>query len=67
VILRRRKPWIAIEAKLTEQPLDNGLRYLLERVPVPHAFQAYLARLRTSAPYVPARLRTSAPYVPRRA
>jgi len=42
VLLRRGKPWIAIEAKLTEQPLDGGLRYLLERVPVPYAFQVHL-------------------------
>ncbi|MCK6534239.1 MAG: AAA family ATPase [Polyangiaceae bacterium] len=41
ILLRRGKPWIAIEAKLAEQPLDTGLRYLLERVPVPFAFQVH--------------------------
>jgi hypothetical protein len=41
VLLRDRKPWIAIEAKLTEGPLDSGLRYLLERVAIPHAFQVH--------------------------
>ena len=35
VLLRNGKPWIAIETKLAEQPLAPGLRYLLERVPVP--------------------------------
>lgn len=42
LLLRRGKPWIAIEAKLSEQPLDSGLRYLLERVAVPFAFQVHL-------------------------
>ena len=42
LVLRNRRPWIAIETKLAEQPLDAGLRYLLARVPVPHAFQVHL-------------------------
>lgn len=42
VLLRRGKPWLIIEAKLSEQPLDSGVRYLLERVPVPFAFQVHL-------------------------
>jgi predicted AAA+ superfamily ATPase len=42
LLLRGGKPWMAIEAKLSEQPLDSGLRYLLERVPVPHAMQVHL-------------------------
>lgn len=41
VLLRRGKPWMAVEAKLAEQPLDAGLRYLLERVPIPYAFQVH--------------------------
>jgi predicted AAA+ superfamily ATPase len=41
VLLRGGKAWIAIEAKLAEQPLAPGLRYLLERVPIPHAFQVH--------------------------
>jgi len=41
VVLRNRKPWLAIEAKLTEGPIEPGLRYLLERFPIPHAFQVH--------------------------
>ncbi len=41
VLLRRGKPWIAIEAKLAEGPLDANMRYLLERVAIPHAFQVH--------------------------
>lgn len=42
VLLRNGRPWLAIEAKLAEQALDSGLRYLLERVAVPYAFQVHL-------------------------
>jgi predicted AAA+ superfamily ATPase len=42
IVLRASKPWFAVEAKLTEQPLDAGMRYLLERVDVPFAFQVFL-------------------------
>ena len=42
LLLRRGRPWLAIEVKLTEQEIDAGLRYLLERVAVPHAFQVHL-------------------------
>jgi hypothetical protein len=41
LLLRAGKPWMAVEAKLTEQPLDRGLRYLLERVAMPWAFQVH--------------------------
>ena len=41
LLLRGGRPWIAIEAKLAEQELDSGLRYLLERATVPFAFQVY--------------------------
>lgn len=41
VLLRNGKPWLAIETKLTEQPLDTGLRYMLERLTVPYAFQVH--------------------------
>lgn len=41
VILRDRKPWLAIETKLTQGPIESGLRYLLERFPIPHAFQVH--------------------------
>lgn len=39
VILRRSKPWMAVEVKTEEQQLDSSLRYLLERVKIPFAFQ----------------------------
>jgi hypothetical protein len=41
LLLRAGRPWMAVEAKLAEQPLDRGLRYLLERVAVPFAFQVH--------------------------
>jgi len=42
VVLRRGKPWIAVELKLAERPLDANLKYLLERVEIPFAFQVSL-------------------------
>jgi uncharacterized protein len=42
LLLRHGRPWVAIEAKLAEQGIDAGLRYLLERVRVPYAFQVHL-------------------------
>jgi hypothetical protein len=42
VLLRRGRPWLALEAKLSESELAPGLRYLVERVRVPHAFQVVL-------------------------
>ncbi len=39
VLLRDQKPWLAIEVKSSDQPLDIGLKYLLERVRIPHAIQ----------------------------
>lgn len=39
LILKRSKPWMAIEVKWDERPVSPGLKYLLERVHVPHAFQ----------------------------
>ena len=42
VILRRRRPWMAVEVKLDDRPLDRGLRYLVERVDIPWAFQVSL-------------------------
>lgn len=41
VVVRGSRPWFAVEVKLVEQPLDAGLRYLLERVDVPFAFQVF--------------------------
>lgn len=42
VVLRRGRPWIAVEVKSSDHPLDAGLRYFLERTPVAHAFQIAL-------------------------
>jgi hypothetical protein len=42
VIVRKGKPWMAVEVKTRDRPLDTGLRYLLERVRIPHAFQVSL-------------------------
>ncbi len=42
VVLRAGKPWIAIEAKVSDGPVASGLRYFVERVRVPHAFQVFL-------------------------
>lgn len=42
VLLRRGKPWMAVEVKLDDGPLDRGLAYLLERVAIPWAFQVAL-------------------------
>jgi uncharacterized protein len=51
VILRNRQPWLAAEVKMSDQELHPGLRYLLERVAVPYAFQIFLGpgRERTAA------------------
>jgi len=42
IILRNKKPWMAIEVKESEQNLDSNLRYLLERVAIPYAYQIHL-------------------------
>jgi len=42
LLLRHGRPWMAIEAKLSEQPLSQGLRYALERIDIPWAFQVSL-------------------------
>lgn len=42
VVLRAGKPWLAVEVKTDDRPLDSGLRYLLERAPIPWAFQVAL-------------------------
>ncbi|MCB1201802.1 MAG: ATP-binding protein [Leptospiraceae bacterium] len=39
VLLKNRKPWAAIECKLGDANLSPSLKYLLERVEFPHAFQ----------------------------
>ncbi len=42
ILLRNRNPWIAIEVKLQEQPLSPSLKYLLERIDIPYAFQVFM-------------------------
>lgn len=42
VILRGRRPWLAVEAKLTEFDLAPGLRYFVERFQPEVAFQVVL-------------------------
>jgi len=42
VVMRKRKPWMAIEVKLTDSHLAPSLKYFLERVSVPYAFQIFL-------------------------
>ncbi|MBI2373003.1 MAG: ATP-binding protein [Deltaproteobacteria bacterium] len=39
IVMRGRKPWLAVECKLSDGGLASGLRYLLERVRIPHAVQ----------------------------
>ncbi|HLG19876.1 MAG TPA: AAA family ATPase [Bdellovibrionota bacterium] len=42
VLVRKGKPWMAVEVKHREQSLDPNLKYLLERVAIPYAFQISL-------------------------
>jgi len=42
IVLLDSKPAWAVEVKLGERDLDAGLRYLIQRVPVPQAFQISL-------------------------
>ncbi|MCH2227042.1 MAG: ATP-binding protein [Candidatus Caenarcaniphilales bacterium] len=42
IVLKDKKPWIAIEVKKTASKLDKNLKYLLERVHIPYAFQIHL-------------------------
>ena len=50
ILLRKGKPWAAIEVKTSEQDLDSNLKYLLERVRFPHAFQISLKGEKDWAP-----------------
>jgi predicted AAA+ superfamily ATPase len=50
ILLRKGKPWAAIEAKTNEQGLDPNLKYLLERVRFPYAFQIFLQGTKHWAP-----------------
>lgn len=42
VLLKDKKPWIAVEAKLSEDHLHSGLKYFVERVDIPFAYQVVL-------------------------
>ena len=42
VILKKNQPWFAVEAKESEQDIDSNLKYLLEKVRIPYAFQVHL-------------------------
>jgi len=42
ILLLNGKPWVAVEVKENENNLDRGLKYLLERVKFPYAFQISL-------------------------
>jgi predicted AAA+ superfamily ATPase len=42
IIMKDKKPIAAIEAKVSDEPLDTNLKYLLERVKIPYAFQLSL-------------------------
>ena len=50
VVLRRHKPWMAVEVKLDDRPVDPNLKYLLERVRIPFAFQISLHGVRDWRP-----------------
>ncbi|NQY81215.1 MAG: ATP-binding protein [Candidatus Caenarcaniphilales bacterium] len=42
IVIKNKKPWLAIEVKKTASSLDKNLKYLLERVKIPYAFQIHL-------------------------
>jgi len=42
LIIKDRKPWIAIEVKESQSDLDPNLKYLLEKIKMPYAFQVHL-------------------------
>jgi uncharacterized protein len=42
ILIKEKKPWMAIEVKESEQSLDPNLKYLLERTKIPFAFQLHL-------------------------
>lgn len=42
IVLKNAKPWFAVESKLSAQSLDPNLKYLLERIKIPYAFQVHL-------------------------
>lgn len=46
LVTHGRRPWFAVEAKLTEGAVDPSLRYFCDRLRVPFAFQVALEGLR---------------------
>lgn len=42
IVMKNHKPWIAIEVKQSARDIDKNLKYLLERVYIPYAFQVHL-------------------------
>lgn len=42
LVMRKKKPWLAIEVKLSDSELAPSLKYFLQRVKVPYAFQIFL-------------------------
>ncbi|MBI4583705.1 MAG: hypothetical protein HY717_06755 [Planctomycetes bacterium] len=50
VMLRKSKPWMAVEVKFQEQQLDANLKFLLERVKIPFTYQVSLNRAKDWRP-----------------
>jgi hypothetical protein len=50
IILKDKKPICAIEVKLDDRPLDSNLKYFLERIKVPYAFQVSLDGVKNFSP-----------------
>lgn len=42
ILLRNKRPWIAIEVKSSEQDLSSGLTYLLKKIAIPFVYQIHL-------------------------
>ena len=42
IVLKKNQPWIAIEVKETEQDIDPNLKYFLNKIKIPYAFQVHL-------------------------
>jgi hypothetical protein len=43
VLIKDRRPWMVVEVKADDRPLDTNLKYLIERVSIPLAFQVSFA------------------------
>ncbi len=41
IFMRNKKPWLAVEVKRSAQNVDSNLKYLLQRVKIPYAFQIH--------------------------